>query len=99
MKYVQIILAGGLLLCLANMPYGYYNLIRYVSAIVFGIMAVMAHKDGKMPFVIVYASIAVLFQPFIKFALGREIWQFVDVVAAIILVFPTVKNLFGNEKI
>lgn len=92
MKYAQILLAAGLLLCLANMPYGYYNLIRYVSAIVFGIMAFIAHKEGKMPFMIIYAAIAVLFQPFFKIVLGREIWQFVDVLAAIILVFPTIKN-------
>ncbi len=93
MKYAQIILAAGLLLCLADMPYGYYNLIRYACCIIFGIMAVVAHKDKKMPLCILYASIAILFQPFLSISLGRNIWQFVDVIAAIVLVYPTFKNI------
>ena len=93
MKYIQIILAAGLLLCLANMSYGYYNLIRYASCVVFGIMAFMAYKEDKTPLTIGYVAIAVLFQPFFKIALGRDIWQFVDVITAVVLIFPIIKNL------
>lgn len=93
MKYAQIILAAGLLLCLANMPYGYYNFIRYASCIVFSIMAVMAHKEGRILLVVGYATIAILFQPFCIINLGRDIWQFVDVVAAMVLVIPTIKHI------
>ena len=39
MKYIKIILVTGLLFCLVDMPYGYYTLIRFASAIIFGIMA------------------------------------------------------------
>lgn len=32
---------------------------------------------------IIYGALALLFQPFFKVALGRELWNMVDVVAAI----------------
>ena len=38
-KYCYILLAIALLICLMPMPYGYYILIRYISAIAFGVMA------------------------------------------------------------
>ncbi len=34
MKYIYLILAAMLLLCLAPMPYGYYMLVRYVAMVV-----------------------------------------------------------------
>ena len=39
MKYLKIILAVLLLLCLLDMPYGFYILIRYMATVVFGYMA------------------------------------------------------------
>lgn len=44
-------------------------------------------------------ALAVLFQPFIKFALGRFVWNVVDVVAAIalvVLVLVETKNRKGH---
>lgn len=98
MKKIQIILSVGLILCLADMPYGYYNLIRYASCIVFGIMAVDAYRHEKNSELIGYAALAILFQPFIKIALGRDIWQFVDVIAAVVLIVPIIKIYIRNEK-
>ncbi len=94
MKHAKIILAIALVLCLADMPYGYYNLIRYASCIIFGLMAYIENKDKNMPKVILYAAIAILFQPFFKIALGRDLWNFIDIIAAIILVAPTIKQYF-----
>ena len=94
MKHAKIILAIALVLCFADMPYGYYNLIRYASCIIFGLMAYIENKDKNMPKFILYAAIAILFQPFIKIALGRDLWNFIDIIAAIILVAPTIKQYF-----
>jgi len=35
---------------------------------------------------IIYGGLALLFQPFIKIALGRQIWNIVDVITAIGLI-------------
>lgn len=92
MKYLKIILAIGLILCLAEMPYGYYNLIRFSSFIILGIMAIVAYKEKKETTFIGYIALAILFQPFFKIALGRSLWQIIDVIVALILMVPIIKT-------
>jgi hypothetical protein len=41
---------------------------------------------------IIYIGLAILFQPFFKIALGRELWNVVDVVVAIGLIVSIFKN-------
>ncbi|MGN8058721.1 DUF6804 family protein [Pedobacter sp. 22163] len=35
---IKILLAGLLIICLANMPYGYYQLIRFLAMVGFGML-------------------------------------------------------------
>ena len=86
MNNIKLILAVLLLLCLAPMPYGYYQFIRLASLIVFAVMAYQFFEQEKMPLAITFGGLALLFQPFIKIALGRALWNVVDVVVAIGLV-------------
>lgn len=86
MNYLKFVLAVLLLLCLLDMPYGFYILIRYVATVSFGYMAYSYYQENKRELAIATGFLAVLFQPIIKFALGRFVWNVVDVVAAIALV-------------
>ena len=90
-------LAIALLVCLFPMPYGYYTLVRFVAMVFFGCLALVFYKDNRITFCIVASSLALLFQPFIKVALGRSIWNIVDVVVAIALVLLWVKNKLSNN--
>ncbi len=67
------------------MPYGYYQLVRFVAFAGFGVIAYLAYKDKREWEVIVSVVLALLFQPFMKLALGREVWTGVDVVVAVYL--------------
>ena len=67
------------------MPYGYYMLVRFVSMVVFGVMAYKYYQVKKEGLAITFGALALLFQPFIKIALGRTIWNVVDVIVAILL--------------
>jgi len=69
------------------MPYGYYMFVRFVSMVAFGMMAYRYYAQHKTALTITFASLAVLFQPFIKIALGRTMWNIVDVIVAILLVW------------
>jgi hypothetical protein len=69
--------------CLLDMPYGYYELVRFISMVGFGILAYKAQQQNRMIEIIVYGSLALLFQPFFKIALGRELWNIVDVIVGI----------------
>ena len=85
-------LAAALLLCLLPMPYGYYTLIRFVVMVIFGCLAFNFYKKDKMSLFVLACSIAILFQPFFKLALGRIIWNVVDVIVAIVLILLWYKN-------
>lgn len=78
-------LAVALLICLFPMPYGYYTLVRFVSMILFGRMAYSFYKEEKIPLCILFVALALLFQPFIKVALGRTMWNVIDVILAVAL--------------
>lgn len=86
MKQFYIILAGMLLLCLAPMTYGYYQFVRFVSMVVFAVMAYQYYVKKQMEWAVVFGALALLFQPFVKIALGRTMWNIVDVVVATMLV-------------
>ena len=86
MKKVFLILSLLLLLCLTPMPYGYYQLVRFVVMVVFGAMAYKYYEEKKNVLAIMFGTLALLFQPFVKVALGRTMWNVVDVVVAIGLI-------------
>ena len=93
MQQVYLILAAMMLLCLAPMPYGYYMLVRLVATVAFGLMAYQYYMRQKTAAACVFGVLALLFQPFYKIALGRGLWNGVDVVVAVLLV-----GLFVMEK-
>ena len=92
MKIPLFILSVLLLLCLLPMPYGYYMLVRFVSMVAFGVMAYRYYTQSKVALTVTFASLALLFQPFIKIALGRTMWNVVDVIVAILLMLLWMKE-------
>ena len=45
--------AAMMLLCLAPMPYGYFQLVRFVAMVAFAVMAYQYYEQEKMPLSIV----------------------------------------------
>lgn len=85
-KAIKIILAILFFLCLADMPYGFYQFVRFAGLIGFAILAYQANQQGRTTEMLIYGGLALLFQPFFKIALGRQIWNVVDVVVGIGLI-------------
>lgn len=97
MNIVKIILALLFFSCLADLPYGYYQIVRFAGLIGFAILAFnVIGKLNKSEFFI-YASLAILFQPFVKISLGREIWNVVDVIVGLGLIVSIVSNLIKSK--
>ena len=86
MRYLSVILAALLLLCLAPMSYGYYQLVRFVAMVAFAVMAWNYYEKKQEGWAIFFGALALLFQPFVKIALGRLVWNVVDVVVAVLLI-------------
>jgi hypothetical protein len=81
------------------MPYGYYELVRFISLIGFGYLSFISYKKGNQNEMIVYVSLALLFQPYIKVALGKDIWNIIDVIVSIVLIFSIFKKRQLNNKL
>ena len=79
---IKIALAVLLLICLFNLPYGYYQLFKYIALVGFAILAYYEYERKNIPLVIVFVGLVLLFQPIAKVALGRQAWRVVDVVVA-----------------
>ena len=84
-KIFKIVLAGFFLICLLDMPYGYYQLIRYLGMIIFFVLAYNTYKNDNTQFAILWFMSGVLINPIIKISLGRTIWNIIDVIWAILL--------------
>ena len=68
------------------MPYGYFQLVRLLAFVGFVVLAYQANQQSKQNEIIIYIGLSLLFQPFIKIALGRPIWNAVDVIVGIGLI-------------
>ena len=67
------------------MPYGFYQFVRFAAMISFAYLAYSANERNRKNEMFVYMALAILFQPFFKIALGRTIWNIVDVITAVVL--------------
>lgn len=90
---LKLIIAVLLLLCLADMPYGFYQLVRFAAAGAFTYMSYDYFKRNEDKLGFVFAALALLFQPFFKVALGRVLWNIMDVLVAVALVYLIVKAI------
>ena len=81
----KVILSILFLVCLLDMPYGYFQLVRFLGMVGFAILAYNNYQKNQTWFVIWSAS-AILINPIFKISLGRDIWNIVDVIWAILLV-------------
>lgn len=87
----EIATAVLMVLCLFDMPYGYYTFVRFVAMVVFAIIAFKCIFNDKKEWALFFVSSALLFQPFIKVALGRTMWNVVDIIEAIVLILFVIK--------
>lgn len=84
---IKIFLALLLFICLLDMPYGYFQLVRFLALVGFAYLAYVTYQEGKNNEAYLFVALAVLFQPLIKIALGREIWNIIDVVVGAYLIY------------
>ena len=85
-KIASYTLAILLFLCLADMPYGYYQFVRLAASIFFVVAAMNEIQTNRNQIGIVFIGMAILFQPLVKIALGRELWNILDVIVGIGLI-------------
>lgn len=91
---IKIVLAILFFICLLDMPYGFYEFVRFIAMIGFAYLASNANEQDRSAETFIYVALAILFQPFFKIALGRELWNIVDVVVGVGLIV----TVFNKRK-
>ncbi len=66
-----------------QMPYGFYQLFKYIALVGFAILAYYQYERKNIPLVILFAALALLFQPIVKVPMGRQSWVMVDVLVSV----------------
>ena len=88
---IKLGLATLFFICLLDMPYGYFQIVRISALIGFSLLAYYANLNENKTEMIIYFGLAILFQPIIKIALGRTMWNIVDVIVGLWLIYQVLK--------
>lgn len=95
---LKFIIAILLILCLADMPYDFYELVRFAAAGTFAYLSYDYFRNKRDGLGFLFAGLALLFQPLFKIALGRVLWNIVDVAVAVALIVLIVKAFKTKSK-
>lgn len=96
---VKIGLSLLFILCLIDMPYGYYQLVRFFGLTGFAWLAYMDSNRNDKSLMIIWIVSALLINPFLKLALGRTIWNIIDVLFAILLILTILLDYKAMRKL
>jgi hypothetical protein len=91
----QLIASLLLLAAMGNNPPEFYWILRWVICGLFAFVAYQAHEQDKMPWVLICSAVSVVYNPFIPFYLGREMWLLANkatIVAAVASAFALSKT-------
>ena len=92
-RFSLLLLSAILLLCLLDMPYGYYQFVRIVSFVLSGYFTYIAYNQKKTVYLLIFITAGLLFNPIFKVALGKEIWRIVDIGYAAFLIMILIIEL------
>lgn len=91
---VKICLSFLFFLCFFEFDYFFYELVRFLAMIGFGILAFDVRNNKNKKWLVVWLSSLLLVNPYIKITLDRETWIAIDVIWIILLLTSEKKFLY-----
>ena len=90
MRYLLFVCAVLLFLALANLPIGYYSLLRFVVTIGAVAVVITELEKGIGFWVIAFVIIAILFNPVLPIYLNdKSAWMPIDMIVGILFLIKT----------
>jgi hypothetical protein len=83
----KIVLAFLFIFCLADMPYGYFQFVRFLGMIGFAFLAFNEFEKEKKGWAIFYIVSAILINPIFKISLGRELWNIIAIILVVTIFY------------
>ena len=96
MKSLYISIGALIIALFPGLPYGYYQLLRWFvcGSCCYG--AYLSHKKHNEFWKWTYISLAVLFNPIAPIRFEKILWQFLDIIAALIILTSII--IFKRQK-
>lgn len=70
---------------LAEMPYGYYQLLRVLIFCVSCFLAYRSHEAHQQAWTWIFVGLAITYNPIIKLHLGAQVWPIVNAATILLL--------------
>lgn len=100
---LKVITVFLLLFALADNPYGYYQILRWIVCGVAGYSAYLEYQKIHYPWTWVFGIIAVLFNPLSTIHLNKDIWVVLNIITAgtliISIIYPYMKKRTQSSDI
>lgn len=98
MKYLSSIIAVLLIVGCFTLPIGYYTFLRLAVFVAAIVVVIADYKDGINISNILFAAIAILFNPIFPVYLHSKVaWTIIDAVVALLFAYKTY-HYFRREK-
>lgn len=97
LSIVRVVMGISLVLCLLDMPYIYYTIIRFLIPMGCIYLANSQHKKSSFTGWIFYVTIAILFNPLSPIELTRLLWKSIDIGLAVILFGGAIKSYIDSK--
>lgn len=91
---IKIILAVLFFLCLLDMPYGFFQFVRFSALIGFSLLAYNSYQENKQTEMVAFLALTIMFQPIFKISFGRQLWNLIDVIIGAVLLI----SVFAKSK-
>jgi|GEM_PF-517941 len=93
---IRIITIILLIWALADNPYSYYQILRWIITGIAGYLAYSAYKRENSVWAWIFVFIAILFNPLFPIHLNREAWSFINIIVVMILLVSILKLSKNN---
>ncbi len=95
---VSVISIVMLLLAIADLPYGYYTLLRVIITASAVFLVWIAYNLKKTFWVVLIGIVAILFNPLIPIHLDKETWVVIDLIVAVLFLISIFRIKIYGEK-
>lgn len=80
-RWVALLAAALCFAAVANLPYGFYMLLRWVVCGVAVAIACQSNQRGRLSWMWIFAVVAVIFNPLFRMHFDKEVWRVLNVLA------------------
>jgi hypothetical protein len=76
-----------------KLPYDFFIFLRWFVLTASLFLSYFSYKDKQYGFIVLFLTIAILFNPFAKFVFHKSAWHQIDIIIAIVMMLTVITDL------